>query len=167
MKPLFKNVTKYTANNYKKFAEFHSNKYSFSHNIYTLIMSILLLYCVILNIKNKNILLILFFLLLLILFLIWRLYIPNKRYQKMKENYKNNKASEFEFSFYKNYFTINKKTLYYFKLFKVFETNDYFYLYVNEDNAALVSKKGFKIGSADEFSKFIKKKCLFKYSRQD
>lgn len=167
MEPLFKNVTKYTANNYKEFAEFHSNKYSFSHNIYTLIMSILLLYCVILNIKNKDILLILFFLLLLILFLVWRLYIPNKRYQKMKENYKNNKVSEFEFSFYKNYFTINKKTLYYFKLFKIFETNDYFYLYVDEDNAALVSKTGFKVGSADEFSKFIKKKCLLKYSRQD
>lgn len=167
MEPLFKNVTKYTANNYKEFAEFHNNKYSFSHNVYTLVMSILLLYCVIINIKNKDILLILLFLLLLILFLVWRLYIPNKRYQKMKEKYKNNKTAEFEFSFYKHYFTINKKTLYYFKLFKIFETNDYFYLYVDEDNAALVSKKGFEIGSADEFSNFIKKKCLLKYSRQD
>lgn len=167
MKPLFKNITKYTSKNYKEFAEFHSNKYSFSNNSYTLIMTILLLYCIIFNIKNGDFKLFFIFLLILIAFLIWRLYIPAKRYKKMQEEYKKNNVREFTFSFYKNYFTIDKKAFYYFKLFKVFETNEYFYLYVNEDNAALINKKGFEIGTAEDFSDFIKKKCFFKYSRQD
>jgi len=169
MKPLFKNITNYTEKNYKQFTEFHNNKYSVSYNIYTLVMSILLIYCVILNIKNKDVKLFLIFSLIFILFLVWRLYIPYKRYQKVQNDYNKNKnkCTKFTFSFYKHYFTIDKKTLYYFKLFKVFETNEYFYLYIDEDNAALVSKNGFEIGSAEEFSNFIKKKCLLKYSRQD
>ena len=51
------------------------------------------------------------------------------------------------------------------ELYKVIETNDYFYLYFNEDYAALVSKNGFKLGDSKEFSKFIKKKCFLKYQR--
>ena len=46
------------------------------------------------------------------------------------------------------------------RLFKVFETKDYFYLYIDDENAVLVSKNGFKLGTAEEFSEFIKKKCL-------
>ena len=53
MKPLFKNITKYNSNNYKEFTEFHTNKYSFSQNTYTIIMSILLIYCIFINIQNK------------------------------------------------------------------------------------------------------------------
>ena len=52
------------------------------------------------------------------------------------------------------------------KLHKVFETKEYFYLYVNEDTAFLVSKNGFKLGNSNDFSEFIKKKCLLKYSKQ-
>ena len=163
MKPLFKNITKYNANNYKEFTEFHTNKYSFSQNAYTIIMSILLIYCIILNIQSRDILLILLFMGLFILFLGWRIYLPHRRAQKQQEEYKNNKQLGFVFSFYKNYFILNKKTIYYFKLHRVFETKDYFYLYIDEDHAALVSKKGFEIGTAEEFLNFIKKKCLFKY----
>lgn len=166
MKPLFKNITKYTAKNYKDFTEFHTNKYSFSQNAYTLIMSALLIYCVIINIKSKDILLFLAFSLILVAFLAWRIYLPNKRYQKLQKELNSKKETGFIFSFYKNYFTINKKTIYYFKLFKVFETKDYFYLYIDEDTAALVSKKGFEIGTAEEFSNFIRKKCLLKFSKE-
>ena len=49
---------------------------------------------------------------------------------------------------------------------KVFETKDYFYLYLDEDTAFLVSKSGFKIGTPKDFSEFIKKKCIFKYSKE-
>ena len=163
MKPLFKNITKYNANNYKEFTEFHTNKYSFSQNAYTIIMSILLIYCVFINIKSKDILLILLFIGILVLFLGWRLYLPYRRAQKQQKEYQNKKQQGFVFSFYKHYFTLNKQTIYYFKLHRVFETKDYFYLYIDEDNAALVSKKGFEIGTPEDFSNFIKKKCLFKY----
>ena len=58
---LFKNVTTYTSKNYNQFLKFHNNKYEFSYNFYTIIMSILLGYCAIMNIKQKNISLIFLF----------------------------------------------------------------------------------------------------------
>lgn len=166
MKPLFKNITKYNKKNYEQFLEFHNKKYSFSYNFYTITMIILLIYCIIFNIIQKNFSMFLLFLVLLIIFLFTRIYLPIKRYQKTQKQIAKNKENNFTFSFYDLYFTINKTTFYYLKLYKVFETNDYFYLYINEDYAALVSKNGFKVGTAEEFSKFIKKKCLFKYSRK-
>ena len=166
MKPLFKNTTKYNSKNYQQFVEFHNKKYSFSHNAYTGIMTSLLVYCLILNIIQKNFLFMLLFFALLIVFLLFRIYLPMKRYKDTQKHYKENKESNFTFSFYNHYFTLNDYTFYYFKLYKVFETKDYFYLYVDDENAALVSKNGFDIGTTEEFSKFIKKKCLLKYSKQ-
>ena len=52
---LFKNTTKYNSKNYNQFIEFHNKKYAFSNNFYIIIMTILLIYCIILNIKNSNI----------------------------------------------------------------------------------------------------------------
>lgn len=164
MKPLFKNETKYTTEIYQLFLDFHNKKYSFSQNTYIIIMVILLTYCIIFNIIQKNVSFVLLFFALLLLLFFLKIYLPVKRYKKTKKQVKKNNT--ITFNFYNLYFTINKSTFYYFKLYKVFETKDYFYLYVNEDNAALINKNGFKIGSAEEFSKFIKKKCLFKYRKQ-
>lgn len=166
MKPLFKNKTIYNSKNYNQFIEFHNKKYGFSYRIYNVIMIILLIYCIILNIVQKNFLLILMFMAMLVIFLLFRIYLPIRQYQNTQKEYKKHKEVSFIFSFYKHYFTLNKKTYYYVKLYKVFETNDYFYLYVDEDNAALVNKSGFKIGTAEGFSEFIKKKCLLKYSNK-
>ena len=54
-KILYKNITTYTNSNYAKFLNFHNDKYEFSYNFYTIVMSILLCYCIIINIKSKNI----------------------------------------------------------------------------------------------------------------
>lgn len=169
MKPLFENTTKYTINNYQKFLQFHKNKFSFSYNAYTIIMVILLLYCIILNIIERKIWLFLFFILLLTAFLWLRIIYPLSKYKKSYNAIKNAKGKEqtFTFNFYNHFFTLNKVRFYYFKLFKVYETKDYFYLYVNDDNAALVSKQGFKNGkTSEEFTEFIKKKCMLKYSKK-
>ncbi len=167
LKLLFKNVTKYNSKTYNDFINFHNERFGTSYNIYTIVMTILLVYCVILNIVQKNWLFIIFFLLLLIGFLIFRLYLPVKRYKKTKKEYSNKKENFFTFSFYDWFFTLNDTTFYYFKLYKAFETKDCFYLYINEDTAVMVNKNGFKIGTSEEFSKFIKKKCFFKYSKKD
>lgn len=164
MKPLFKNETKYTQKNYELFLDFHNKKYSFSQSAYIIIMVILLIYCIIFNVIQKNISFVLLFFALLLLLFFLKIYLPIKRYKKTQKQIKKN--STFTFNFYNLYFTVNNNTFYYFKLYRVFETKDYFYLYVNEDNAALISKDGFKIGNAEDFSKFIKKKCFFKYHKQ-
>ena len=100
-----------------------------------------------------------------IFYIFMRIYMPMKRYVQTKTKYEN-KSSYFTFNFYKFYFEIDKTRVYYFKLHKVFETKDYFYLYLDEDTAFLVSKSGFKIGTPKDFSEFIKKKCMFKYSKE-
>lgn len=166
MKPLFKNVTIYNSKNYNQFIKFHGEKFNFSYNMYTLFMLALMLYCVVLNIIQKNILLFLLFLAMFALTIVFRMILPVKRYQKTKKKFAKNKQTSITINFYKFYFKIDEKTYTYLKLYKVFETKDYFYLYIDEQNAVLVNKNGFKLGTAEQFSEFIKKKCLFKYSKQ-
>ena len=160
---LYKNITTYTNSNYAKFLNFHNDKYEFSYNFYTIVMSILFCYCIIVNIKNKNVLSTLIFLLVLIGFIFTRFYFPIRRLKKTKNNIKKKSTSTHTFLFYNYYLKVDIETLYYFKLYKVFETKDCFYLYINQDYALMLDKKGFKIGTVDEFRNFIKKKCLFKY----
>ena len=166
MKPLFKNITNYNADNYNQFVQFHGKKFSFSYNAYNIIMLILLLYCIVLNIVEKNFLFILLFIALTTLLILYRIYWPMKKHEQTKNKFEKNKETRFTFSFYRFYFTIDERTFYYFKLYKVFETKDYFYLYIDDENAILVSKSGFEIGTVEDFTNFIKKKCLLKYSKQ-
>lgn len=166
MKPLFKNITKYSDQSYQQFVDFHTNKYNNSYKFYTIIISILFVYCIILNITQKNIGLSLLFIGMLVGYLMMRVYVPAKEYVKNKKRFSDNKSSFFTFTFYKFFFTVDSQRFYYMKLHKVFETKEYFYLYVNEDTAFLVSKNGFKLGNSNDFSEFIKKKCLLKYSKQ-
>ena len=147
---LFKNITKYNSKNYNQFIEFQIKNISLMDYR---------------NIKKLNIPFLFLFVALLIGFLLWRIYFPMKRYQKTQKKLSNIKEASYTFSFYNLYFLLDKKAIYYFKLYKVFETKDYFYLYINPDYAMLVSKSGFELGSAEDFSKFIRKKCLFKYRK--
>ena len=165
MNPLFKNITKYTEKSYQQFVNFHGNKFNLSYNYYTIITFILIIYCIFYSISQKTFWLTLLFIIMFIGYIIIRIYIPIKRYEKTK-NKLENKSSSFTFNFYKFFFEIDKTKIYYFKLYKVFETKDYFYLYIDEDTAFLVSKSGFKIGNATDFSEFIKKKCMFKYNKE-
>lgn len=166
MKPLFKNVTIYNSKNYNQFIKFHGEKFNFSYNAYTLVMLALSLYCIILNIIQKNIILIFLFLAIFALMIVFRIYLPGKRYQKTKKKFAEKKQTGITINFFKYYFKVEQKVYTYLKLYKVFETKDYFYLYLDEENAVLVSKDGFEIGTTKDFTDFIKKKCLFKYSKQ-
>ena len=166
MKPLFKNVTIYNSRNYNQFVKFHGEKFNLSYNMYTLAILALMFYCIILNIIQKNLLLFLVFFAMFVLTIVFRMYLPGRRYQKTKKTFAENKNTSVTIDFYKFYFKIEDKVYPYFKLYKVFETKDYFYLYVDEENAALASKTGFKVGTVEEFTNFIKKKCLFKYNKQ-
>jgi len=166
MKPLFKNITIYNSKNYNQFIKFHGEKFSFSYNLYTFVMLGLLLYCIILNIIQKDILLFLLFLALFAFIIIFRMVLPAKKYQKTKKKFAQNKETKISIDFFKFYFKIEQEIYPYFKLYKVFETKDYFYLYVDEQNAVLVNKNGFKIGNLEDFTTFIKKKAFLKYSKQ-
>ena len=113
--------------------------------------------------NNKNILTTLLFILLLISFVLLRFYLPLRRLKKTKENIRKSSTSIHTFFFYDYYLKVDKQIIYYFKLYKIFETKDYFYLYINQDYALMLDKKGFQIGTVENFRSFIKKKCLLKY----
>lgn len=165
MKILFKNTTKYDKENCKNFVEFHSNKYGKKELIKIILYGICLLYILIFNIVYKNWLLVLGAIGLAgIIFLIEK----NKAEKKSK---KREKIKEFTFYFYEKHIKIkykrNFERLKYFQLHKIFETDEYFFLYLDEKHSLILSKEGFEIGTAKGFSKFIKNKCPFKYKNED
>lgn len=170
MKILFKNTTQYSKKVYSEFLKFHNKKYNFSYTFYTLFFAMLILFCIILHAKNSNIFYTIFFSIILICFISWRFFRPVFKMKKEIKSDKIAKEKKFKFVFYNNYFKIHDKKdvfkIYYFKLRKVFETDDFFYLYTDKEYSFLVSKSGFSVGSETEFSEFIKKKCWLKYSKE-
>lgn len=164
MKLIFENITTYTPKIYKEFIYFHNDKYGISYAAFTILFSVLFLYCLIMNLLYKKILLSLLFFIIIISFLACRIYLPIKKMKKTLNKQKSKKENMFIFRFYNNYFDINNKRFYYIELHKIFETNDFYYLYLNNEKAALIDKKSFQIGTSKDFSEFIKKKTLFKYN---
>lgn len=165
MKLLFENTTIYTPKSYKEFLRFHNNKYGNIHIIFTFLFSVLFLYCSIMNIIQNNIGISLFYIAIFIVFLIYRIYVPIYKFKKTLMSQKDKKENTFRFKFYDKYFTVNDIKIYYIELHKIFETKNFYYLYLNTEKAALVNKNGFKIGNPNDFSEFIKKKGIFKYKK--
>jgi len=167
-KLLFKNSTQYSKKLYDEFTRFHNEKFSLSYDIFTIFILILLLYCLVMTIKNKIVFLAIIFALTLIGFATYRFFSPMFFYKKEVKKKSVTKEKVFKFYFYDNYFKIrdnlNYDTIHYFRLYKVFETKDFFYLYFNKKYSFIIDKNGFTQGTSEEFSKFIKNKMWIKYS---
>lgn len=100
-------------------------------------------------------------------FILWRYFHP---IEEVRNDYQSEKVTNehvFTFSFYDTYFKVFSEEEYsmiaYKDLYKVFETDAFFYLYLDHSHSLLLDKSGFKKGNSLEFSDFIKKKCPFKY----
>lgn len=165
---LFKNSTQYSKKVYDQFTRFHNEKFSLSYNLFTLFILILLIYCLVMTIINKVIFVAILFLLVLIIFLFYRIFSPIHFYKKEVNKKSITKEKIFKFYFYDNYFKIrdglNFDTIHYFRLYKVFETKNFFYLYFDKKYSFIVDKSSFTHGTAEEFSKFIKNKMWLRYS---
>ena len=165
MKVLFKNITKYTKENCDNFLEFHSKKYGKKELIKLTVTIICVLYIMIFNIINVN-----WIFLLIVIFLgIMIFFLEKKKYVKEKKDKR--KIKEFTFYFYEKHIKIkykrNFERLKYFQLHKIFETDEYFFLYLDDKQSLILSKSGFEVGTPKAFSKFIKGKCPFKYKNED
>ena len=70
------------------------------------------------------------------------------------------------YSFYDKYMEIKNTDdiikFNYYKLYKFFETENYFYLYINKNYSFVLTKTGFSIGDSNDFCKFMKKKLWYK-----
>lgn len=169
MKVLFKNITYYNKEKYNELLEFHKDKFGIKIIATTLAMIVFAIYIIIENIIHKNWKI---FVLIIVLGVI--AYLIEKIFHNSKNKRNNNKKSENEkkyiYTFYKYFFKVKagkkREIFFYFRLYKIFETEDEFYLYLDEDHSLIVSKTGFKMGNSKEFSKFIKRKCILKYKNE-
>lgn len=165
MKVLFKNTTKYTKENCDSFLEFHTNKYGKRELLKVGLIGICILYIFIFNIIYKNWLLVLG-----AIFLAGIIYLIEKN-KSAKQKKSRKKVKEFTFYFYEKHIKIKYRReferLKYFQIHKVFETDKYFFIYLDEKSSLILNKEGFEIGTAKGFSKFIKGKCPLKYKRID
>ena len=164
MKILFKNTTKYDKENCNNFITFHSNKYGTKELLKAIAAIICIIYMLIFNLINKNWYLILAFIVIGIV-----VYFIDKQKDKKKKKEKK-KIKEFTFYFYEKYIKIKYKRdferMRYFEIKKVFETEENFFLYVDEKKSLILDKDGFEVGTPKEFSQFIRRKCPLRYSNE-
>lgn len=166
MKILFKNKTKYTKDIYEKYLHFHQNKFGSKYTFTTIVTILLLFFCIIMNLKYSNYFTIFILLIVFVFFCLYRFLYPAKKVEKELKTEKFKKEKEFIFTFYKNFFVISDKKksekIKYWKLHRVYETNDFFYLYIDKNHAFLLNKDTFTKGNTEEFLKFLKKKIWYK-----
>ena len=170
MKLLFQNKTKYSDTVYNEFLHFHSNHFKYSYLLYTLIVCAVILFLVIAQIKIHQLSISILLCAALTGFILWRIFHPISEVSKEYKSEKIQQQIEYTFKFYENKFTIEDSNYFsnskYSDIYKVFETDSFFYLYLDKTHSLLLEKNSFTLGSANEFSEFIKRKCLFRYRKK-
>lgn len=166
MNKLFENTTTYTPKIYKEFVAFHNKKYNFNYHLYTLCILFLIVFCMVLQFLYGHITLGILFIFVMISFLLYRVFHPYLFVKKEAKSDKVQKQLKNTYSFYDNHMEIkNNKNivkLKYYKLYKIFETENCFYLYINKNYSYVLTKDGFTKGNPEEFYKFLKKKLWYK-----
>lgn len=167
MKLLFKNTTKYTKLIYDEFLTFHNQKYHFGYTLYTCIITAFLLFFLIIQIQIHQFLFVFFISCVLTGFLLWRFFHPISVVTKEYKSETIQEEKEFSFCFYSNFFTVEDEKEFsemkYYQLRKIFETDCFFYLYLDKTHAFLLDKSNFKNNNPSAFSAFIRKKCWWHY----
>lgn len=170
MEKRFENKTKYSQKEYDIFLESYKNEYATSENAYIVVYTTFFGFCMILAFIEKEFLLGIALLIGLLIYLWYKVIRPNKLVEKTKKSQKVSGSFVNNYDFYQNYFKVEnsegKAQILYFKLYRVVETKDYFYIYVSRQYAFIVSKAGFTKGNKEDFSKFIKKKVFTKYKNR-
>ena len=167
MNILFENKTKYSSEIYTNFLEFHRKKFHLSYLIYNIIVIGLILTFSVLQVQYHNYPSVIILGYVLIGFIVWRYLHPANEIVKEFQSDKFQKEQVFTFKFYSNFLTCEsekeKSEIKYYRLYRVFETNDFFYLYIDKNHAFLINKSSFDGNNSADFSNFIHKKCFLCY----
>lgn len=165
MRVLFKNTTKYDKENCNNFINFHSNKYGKRELVKFIIVAIVLIYIFIFNIIYNN-----WYFFIIGATVIALISLINRKNNTNQKKTKK-KLKQYTFYFYDRYIKIRYRRQFdrmlYFQIKKIFETEENFFLYTDDKHSLILDKDGFEIGSVEEFSKFIRKKCPFKYNNEN
>lgn len=167
MEPLFKNKTTLSKENYIDLVKFHQKKNSWKYWLYTAIVSFLLVLIICFQIASNAYFQATFLFICFIIFLIYRFIYP---YYKTDKEFKSDKVQNNlinYYFFYDKYFKIKNKLgntkIKYYKLYKVYENDNYFYLYLNKNIVFIIDKSEFTIGNSKSFEKFMKNKVWLKF----
>ncbi len=169
LKILFKNITKYDKEIYTDFLKFHQKVFGLKYSLYTAFVIGLLLILVAMQIRNHNMNLAIILCSIITGFFLWRYLHPASEVAKEVNSAKIQNEKEFTFTWYEKKIKIRENDkletymIKYNELYKVYETEEFFYLYTDNRHALLINTNSFIIGNSEDFSEFIKKKCKFKY----
>ncbi len=154
---------------YHTFLTFHISKYKLMNVSYTVIVVALILFLLILQVNYHYYHIAILSCLGLTFFILWRLFHPLFEVSKEYESDKIKKEMTFTFKFYDKFFTVEDtkeiSKVKYYKLYHIFETSNFFYLYLDKKHAFLIDKSQFKKGNPFDFSSFIKKKCWWNFKK--
>ncbi len=163
MEKLFINKTTYTQDIYVKFLNFHNKQYNFSYMLYTVFWAFIFFLCLFISFGSGLRIQGICMTIILICFISYRIFRPKMIVNSEMKSDKFTENNTNTFVFYdKGLEVSNKNGKFNFKYFlirKVFETPEYFYLYVSKENAFLLSKSAFSLGTSEDFGTFIAKKC--------
>lgn len=169
MDKLFVNKTTYSQETYIDFLKFHNKKFNLSYIMYTMFWSFMFLLCIILSFSSNMRLQGVLITIILVIFIIYRFARPKMIVEKEMSSEKISTNNTNTFTFYNNIISISNKngkfSYKYFMFRKIFETSDFFYLYVSKENAFLINKNSFSLGNAEDFAIFLKRKCPLKYKK--
>lgn len=169
LKILFKNNTKYTKEIYNEFLEFHKNKFTFTYTLYTAIVMISIFFCIALQVKYHYFTIAIILCFALTAFFLWRFLHPISEVSKQLKSDVIQKEKKFTFIFCEKCFkirsTVEEEYIKYRKLYKIYETDTFFYLYIDKTHSFLIDKSKFTKGTPIGFSNFIKKNYWWKYKR--
>ena len=170
MEKLFENKTKYSQKDYDIFLESYKKEFAASDYAYILFNIVFFGICMILAFREKEIILGIGILTGLGIYLWFRVIRQNLIVEKTRKGKKVSGEFVNNYEFFKNYFKINNQDgeaqVLYFKLYRVIEAKDFFYIYISRQYAFIVSKQGFTKGTSEEFSNFMKKKMFTKYKNR-
>lgn len=169
LKILFKNVTKYNKEIYTDFLKFHQKVFGLKYSFYTAFVIGILLILVATQIRIHNMDLAIILCFVIVGFFLWRYLHPASEVSKEFNSEKIQNEKEFTFTFYEKKIKIRENDMLdtyiikYNELYKIYETKDFFYLYIDRTHSLLINTNHFIIGNSEDFSEFIKKKCRLKY----
>lgn len=167
MEILFKNTTTLNTDEYVELINFHGKKNNLKYYLYTATMGLILIIGIAYQIYFKNYVSLTLLALIFIGFLAYRLIEPYKKTEKEMNGEKIQGNLVNTYIFYDKNFVVKNKygkdTLKYRKLFKVYENDNVFYIYISKEDVFIVEKDKFDIGNPEDFKKFISKKVGHKF----
>ena len=137
MEKLFENKTKYTHKEYNAFLKSYKEEFAKTEIAYIFFNIFFFGTCMIFAFKENEKILAFALLIGLLVYVWFKIVRPTKAVKKDQESHKLSGHFVNNYEFYKNYFSVEnlegKAQIIYLKLYRVVETNAYFYIYISRE----------------------------------